>query len=636
MGSLVKYILIFFISFLCFKNVLCQALDSIYLKDLDNRKFSQQEYLEKMDHWLAKEFSLGRTFSQEELTKRLKVYYEISNNSKELSIFKINYYINLANNAEYAKRNGESIYYLEKAEKEILRLYGEKSLIVSARKINVYLDNRNYQKVIQTYQHISPYLLSFPRLIKEKSINLNISVEYISILTPAIEAYVQLKMVKEAASVYVLSEKIYRELKKNLPQDNLSAQYINFYQAKIRFLNSLNGKFLKSQALNALSEMKNVMSNKLLISKQSSNDILGEYYLMSAKYYLLTRDTDSVKIYIDSIRNVPFLNEEQAYQGNIFSALLEAEEGNYRMAFNKMSQVAHSTDSLRSLVVEDIDNLVYAHTEVEVNRHLLTLAQRKARIHDFLIISLIIIFLAIILIAVTISRNKEKASKKIIYQLNQEATLQISIMEERLEFARSEEKKKLAQDLHDSFASKIAGLKNLITIFNNKGITDEQKDDIHRVMIQVSDELYDEARKQSHNLYSENHFNDEDLYINNLMKLVKNALPKSKYFTEIGIDKGALNNISLHIRIQIIYILQEILTNIIKHSSATKVQITVYQENKLLNISIDDNGIGFNTNKIEKKGLGFISIQNRLEPLSGTFSISSDTKGTSISIIIPS
>lgn len=636
MGSFVKYILIFFISFLWFKNVLCQALDSIYLKDLDNRKFSQQEYLEKMDHWLAKEFSLGRTFSQEELTKRLKVYYEISNNSKELSLFIINYYINLANNAEYAKRNGESIYYLEKAEKEILRLYGEKSLIVSARKINVYLDNRNYQKVIQTYQHISPYLLSFPSLIKEKSINLNISLEYISILTPAIEAYVELRMVKEAASVYVLSEKIYRELKKNLPQDNLSAQYINFYQAKIRFLNSLNGKFLKSQALNALSEMKNVMSNKLLISKQSSNDILGEYYLMSAKYYLLTRDTDSVKIYIDSIRNVPFLNEEQAYQGNILSALLEAEEGNYRMAFNKMSQVAHSTDSLRSLVVEDIDNLVYAHTEVEVNRHLLTLAQRKARIHDFLIISLIIISLAIIFIAVTISRNKEKASKKIIDQLNQEATLQISIMEERLEFARSEEKKKLAQDLHDSFASKIAGLKNLITIFNNKEITDEQKDDIHRVMMQVSDELYDEARKQSHNLYSENHFNDEDLYINNLMKLVKNALPKSKYFTEIGIDKGALNNISLHIRIQIIYILQEILTNIIKHSSATKVQITVYQENKQLNISIDDNGIGFNTNKIENKGLGFISIQNRLEPLGGTFSISSDIKGTSISIIIPS
>lgn len=632
MALLTKSLSIFFL-FLNISSAIGQFYNDNFLKLIENNKVEQKEYLDKMDIWIDREFSEGRTFSREELTEHLKTYLVLSQKHKDLYPYKINYYIKLANNAQYANRNGECFYFLEKAEKEIFKLFKQRSLIVSARKINVYLENRNYKKVVDTYRKNRSYLNTLPQLIKDKALNLNISIEYISLFNPAMEACVEIGNIKEADSVFALSERIYAELKQKLPQDNLQAQYVNFYQAHIRYQYSLNGVFKKDKALQALNEMKLAVNSEFVNANEINNDIRSKYYLSKAKYYLRVGIKDSTNSYLDSLRNVPFLNEEQHYEANALTTLIAEKEGNYYKAYNEMKKVAISSDSLRALLVDDIDKLIYAHTESEVNRELLRVSEEKENTRNLWIICLISIFIIVGTLVYIIIKRREKASKKRIEELNTEVNLQISIMEERLAFVRRDEKKRLAQDLHDSFSSKIASVKQRLTILQNENMSAEQIENVD-VLINISNELYDESRKHSHNLYTEDFISDDKTYIENLMKIIKYALPKNRYETEINIDPGALDKITLEIRIQLIYIFQEILTNIIKHAKAKKIQIAIYKEDNKLNILIEDNGKGFNENKKLKQGIGFKSIQNRLENINGKLTISSNSTKTSIFIEI--
>jgi signal transduction histidine kinase len=82
-------------------------------------------------------------------------------------------------------------------------------------------------------------------------------------------------------------------------------------------------------------------------------------------------------------------------------------------------------------------------------------------------------------------------------------------------------------------------------------------------------------------------------------------------------------------------ITQEVLSNIIKHADATKVNIQLHYTANELNLEITDNGCGFDINTNEK-GNGLNNIQKRAQSLNGeAFIISKSGTGTTITIKIP-
>jgi signal transduction histidine kinase len=83
--------------------------------------------------------------------------------------------------------------------------------------------------------------------------------------------------------------------------------------------------------------------------------------------------------------------------------------------------------------------------------------------------------------------------------------------------------------------------------------------------------------------------------------------------------------------------IQEILTNAIKHAEASEITVSLTQDEDSINIIIEDNGKGFNAKNIAKKeGMGLNNITKKVEQLNGTFNIDSfEGKGTTILIDIP-
>ena len=92
------------------------------------------------------------------------------------------------------------------------------------------------------------------------------------------------------------------------------------------------------------------------------------------------------------------------------------------------------------------------------------------------------------------------------------------------------------------------------------------------------------------------------------------------------------------IKLTFFRILQETLTNVIRHANASSVNIKLHKSLKGATLTIQDNGIGIPEEKIEShKSLGLISIRERVRQLNGKLDIlSKKGDGTKLTVFIPS
>src|SRR5438445_2962412 len=87
-------------------------------------------------------------------------------------------------------------------------------------------------------------------------------------------------------------------------------------------------------------------------------------------------------------------------------------------------------------------------------------------------------------------------------------------------------------------------------------------------------------------------------------------------------------------------IVQEALTNAVKHAEAKNLWIRAWKENLALCCSVRDDGVGFDPNQLQtsphRKGLGLIAMQERVSAIGGTLRIESRPgNGTELSIRLP-
>lgn len=83
-------------------------------------------------------------------------------------------------------------------------------------------------------------------------------------------------------------------------------------------------------------------------------------------------------------------------------------------------------------------------------------------------------------------------------------------------------------------------------------------------------------------------------------------------------------------------VIQECLTNILKHAQATEINVNFSRlRSNLYLFQISDNGQGFNVYEVQA-GLGLSSIQERLKMLGGKLQIvSEEGKGTTLMMEVP-
>ena len=83
-------------------------------------------------------------------------------------------------------------------------------------------------------------------------------------------------------------------------------------------------------------------------------------------------------------------------------------------------------------------------------------------------------------------------------------------------------------------------------------------------------------------------------------------------------------------------IVQEIVSNTLKHARAQQMDVFLHQEGKQLYLRMVDDGIGFEQEKLERLSYGLKNIQERVEDMAGTIKIrTSPQKGVAVDIRVP-
>jgi two-component system, NarL family, sensor histidine kinase UhpB len=203
---------------------------------------------------------------------------------------------------------------------------------------------------------------------------------------------------------------------------------------------------------------------------------------------------------------------------------------------------------------------------------------------------------------------------------------------------QEEERRHLAQELHDELGQTIAAIKAVAVAISNNNEPDKKHiDSSVKTIIQYSDHIYQVAKSMMHRLRPS--VLDELGLIKALQNMIDDWNSRQDdifcHFTFSDIP----SNMSDTLNISLFRIIQESLTNALKHSSASKVSISmkiiVVDEIDKIILSIEDNGVGLDENKT-MSGLGMPGMRERAEMNAGTFELSSESnKGIKIEVIIP-
>ena len=95
------------------------------------------------------------------------------------------------------------------------------------------------------------------------------------------------------------------------------------------------------------------------------------------------------------------------------------------------------------------------------------------------------------------------------------------------------------------------------------------------------------------------------------------------------------------LRVLIFQSVRELLINVVKHAKADHVRVTIKRRGPYIQITVADNGIGFNVRAVETAmsragGFGLFSIRERLELIGGRLKIQSRPgRGSRLTLIVP-
>lgn len=183
------------------------------------------------------------------------------------------------------------------------------------------------------------------------------------------------------------------------------------------------------------------------------------------------------------------------------------------------------------------------------------------------------------------------------------------------------ERKRISIELHDNIGSKLSHLSHRLT---DNPVSEEIKENLY--------EIFKDVRNLSHQI------TPADFRMVGLKGAISDLANSIAEVTAINIEFHTYDfkdNPGTKICLNLYRITQEALNNIVKHAKATHVDIQLIELDTHINLSIEDNGIGFDVLK-PWNGIGLQNIRTRAEQLNANISIDSNPgRGTTLLISVP-
>lgn len=367
--------------------------------------------------------------------------------------------------------------------------------------------------------------------------------------------------------------------------------------------------------------------------------------LKYAKYKTLSHQKDyaNALLALKDLAQSPlvFTTDKKIYYKELY--LTYATLGNTPEAFHWAKRYISLSDSLyENKYQNDIVELEtkYKNAEnqkkinaLEAEKERSLLQVRNNRLLNWLLGTVSLFLLITAVFATVLYRNSRKLAQQ--KELNYQQQLKESEQKQQIQLAKAlrqgeeQERKRLASDLHDGLGGMLAGIKIHLSRLATDTSANTNPAELHKIIDQL------------------------DVSATELRRIARNLLPES--LLQLGLETAlkdmceSLTTDTTHIRFQAICIgenltaetqltiyriVQELLTNAIRHAHASEILVQCSQNENMFFITLEDNGRGFDMSVLPaKNGIGLTNVKSRVDYLKGKVDVSSlPDEGTTINI----
>ncbi|THU35799.1 hypothetical protein FAM09_20580 [Niastella caeni] len=187
---------------------------------------------------------------------------------------------------------------------------------------------------------------------------------------------------------------------------------------------------------------------------------------------------------------------------------------------------------------------------------------------------------------------------------------------------QEDERERIARDLHDEVGNSLAAVKNMLVLKKDYPVIEKEIETI----------LHD-IRNISHNLM---HINFNEYELPDILRHTVNKFIEHPAISFDFVQTGSMVKLNPVTELFIYRIVNELITNIIKHAGAKAAFIQVIYQDKSLVVMVEDNGSGMaKAGNGSEQGIGLKNIRHRAAYIGARLNFESDSNGTLVILEIP-
>lgn len=478
----------------------------------------------------------------------------------------------------------------------------------------LYADMHQYDKAIQ---------------YGERAVSVLRKLSNTAILMPALSnlgnSYVSINQFEKAATLYKEALEI---CKINEDKNGENSQYLN-----------LGNLYLQKDEYD---KVKPYMDKSLQLSKELG---INEGQLIALKglslYYQYKKDYTQAEAHAKAAMELSFqynLRIQRQKVLDILATIAYSRQDMMKGEYYTRESVLLSDSLLNEMIEKNTLDLERKYeTEKKENRiqqledekKIQYLSIRQKNILNYFLMAAAVALLIISLLSYRNYKQKQGLQQRRIADL--EIQQQLNATEAVLK-GEEQERSRLARDLHDGLGGMLSGIKySFNSMKGNLILTPENAQAFGRSM-DMLDSSIKEMRRVAHNMMPEALVKfGLDTALKDFCNDINQSGALKINYVSIGMENTVIDQTTA---ITVYRVVQELLSNVIKHAGAETAIVQVSKSGNILNVTVEDDGKGFDINLIQpKSGIGWQNIRSRVGFLKGKIDLRSDEgKGTSVNL----
>lgn len=239
--------------------------------------------------------------------------------------------------------------------------------------------------------------------------------------------------------------------------------------------------------------------------------------------------------------------------------------------------------------------------------------------------SILFVLLVLIVVLVFIIAQKRR-NKHILETVELKNQFSQTILQTQIEI-QEETLKTISQEIHDNIGQVLSLTKLTISsIDSNESNVIDKLNTTKTLLNKVILDIRDLSKS----------LNTDTIEAMGLDKAIENEVElinKSAISANFSLA-GAIVKQNPKTELILFRVVQECLNNAMKHAQAKNIDVTLQYTSSHLIMNVVDDGIGFDANETNTKGMGLKNMQNRISLIGGTMQIESNNNGTKITMTL--